>query len=122
MAIGPTSSITGAATSTAGSASSAISNASSGSATAQAASSLDDLSDQIAALQQKADQNRLEVRDSRKDTNDVQIEKNMTARDIGPLRDHKPRLNLFSALSAKDGVDVFKFKVASTAATKLGVL
>jgi hypothetical protein len=92
------------------------------SSTSAAASSLDDLAKQIAALQQKANQSRLTVTDFRKDTNDVQIDNKMTARDIGTLKDHKSRLNLFSALSTKDAADVFRFKVSTTAPTKLGAL
>ena len=109
MAVSATSSITGASTSSAANTSSSISGANS--STTAAASSLDELNDQINALQQKADQNKLTVTDFRKDTNDVQIDNKMTARDIGTLKDHKTRLNLFSALSTNDAADVFKFSV-----------
>ncbi|MDY0870548.1 hypothetical protein [Dongia rigui] len=57
-----------------------------------------------------------------KNTNDVQIDNNMTARDIGILRKNDSRLNLFSSLTEGDKVDVFKFRVTTTANTKLGTL
>ena len=117
--ISSTSAITGAATSSAATTSTSISNSNSGKS---ASTSLEDLSSQIAALQQKADQSRLTVTNFRKDTNDVQIDNKMTARDIGTLKDHKSRLNLFSALQKNDAADVFKFKVDKTAVTKIGVL
>lgn len=57
-----------------------------------------------------------------KETNDVAIDSNMTARDIGILRKNDSRLNLFSALTKGDQVDVFKFRVTNTGNTKLGTL
>lgn len=57
-----------------------------------------------------------------KETHDVTIDNNMTARDIGILRKNDSRLNLFSALTKGDQVDVFKFRVTNTAFTKLGTL
>lgn len=62
------------------------------------------------------------VQEFQKETNDVKIDNNMTARDIGILRKNNSRLNLFSALSAGDAADVFKFKVSNTGFTKLGLL
>jgi acetolactate synthase small subunit len=62
------------------------------------------------------------VKEFQKETNDVKIDNNMTARDIGILRKNDSRLNLFSSLSAGDAVDVFKFKVSNTSFTKLGLL
>jgi len=46
----------------------------------------------------------------------------MTARDIGILRKNDSRLNLFSALTKGDQVDVFKFRVTNTGNAKLGTL
>lgn len=62
------------------------------------------------------------VKEFQKETNDIKIDNNMTARDIGILRKNDSRLNLFSALSAGDSADVFKFKVSNTGFTKLGLL
>lgn len=62
------------------------------------------------------------VQEFQKETNDVKIDNNMTARDIGILRKNNSRLNLFSSLSAGDAADVFKFKVSNTGFTKLGLL
>ncbi|MBI2254255.1 MAG: hypothetical protein HYU58_06535 [Proteobacteria bacterium] len=62
------------------------------------------------------------VTEFQKETNDVKVDNNMTARDIGILRKNDSRLNLFSALSAGDSADVFKFKVSNTGFTKLGLL
>jgi hypothetical protein len=121
MSTAISSAITGSLTSSAANTSSAISS-SANTAVNNATNSFDELNKQIAALQEKADQKKLTVEDFRKDTNDVLIDNKMTARDIGTLKDHKTRLNLFSALSTNDGADVFRFKVDKTATTKIGVL
>jgi hypothetical protein len=62
------------------------------------------------------------VKEFQKETNDVKVDNNMTARDMGILRKNDSRLNLFSALTEGDGADVFKFKVSNTGFTKLGLL
>lgn len=63
-----------------------------------------------------------QVKEFEKTTYDVRIDNNMTARDIGVLRKNNSRLNLFSALSQSDAADVFKFRINTAAATKLGTL
>lgn len=63
-----------------------------------------------------------QVKEFEKNTNDVRIDNNMTARDIGVLRKNNSRLNLFSALTKGDAVDVFRFRINTTSATKLGTL
>nr|WP_298683913.1 hypothetical protein [uncultured Dongia sp.] len=84
---------------------------------------LSDISDQITAeVDQIKLQQTLTVAEFEKETNDVKIDNNMTARDIGVLRKNDSRLNLFSALSAGDSVDVFRFKVATTGNVKMGSL
>ncbi|MBL8709674.1 MAG: hypothetical protein JNL25_10800 [Rhodospirillaceae bacterium] len=62
------------------------------------------------------------VQEFEKTTNDVTIDNNMTARDLGILRENDTRLNLFSSLAAGDKVDVFKLRVATTALTTIGSL
>jgi hypothetical protein len=90
---------------------------------ANAADDLEAINDQVKVLidQQELD-NSGRVRNFEKDTNDVTIDNNMTARDIGILRKNDSRLNLFSSLTAGDTVDVFKFRVTNTANTKIGTL
>lgn len=84
---------------------------------------LADLNEQITAeVDQIKLQQTLTVAEFEKETNDVKIDNNMTARDIGVLRKNDSRLNLFSALSTGDAVDVFRFKVATTGNVKLGSL
>lgn len=91
--------------------------------TAAAGVDLADITEEVTAL---VDQIKLQqstsVKEFEKQTNDVTIDNNMTARDIGILRKNDSRLNLFSALSKGDSVDVFRFKVSTTANTKLGTL
>lgn len=92
-------------------------------ADSSAASDLEAINQQVANLVEQAKLNNSgSVQEFQKQTNDVKIDNNMTARDIGILRRNDSRLNLFSQLSANDTVDVFKFKVTSTAFTKLGIL
>lgn len=96
---------------------------SSSSSVSSASQALDDLNNQLADLQKtRAAQRNLTVAEFRKDTNDVQVDNTLTARDIGTLKDQKTRLNLFSALQTGDAVDVFRFKVDQTAKTKIGLL
>lgn len=88
-----------------------------------AADDLRRINEQVAQL---AEQTRLnnagKVQSYEKETRDVQIDNNMTARDIGFLRKNNSRLNLFSALSKGDQVDVFKFRVMNAGEVKLGSL
>ncbi len=63
-----------------------------------------------------------DVAEFQKNTSDVSIDNNMTARDIGILRENDTRLSLFSSLSAGDKVDVFKLRVATTGLTTIGSL
>jgi len=97
--------------------------AASNEAMTESATDLADLNDQITAeVDQIKLQQTLTVAEFEKETNDVKIDNNMTARDIGVLRKNDSRLNLFSALSTGDAVDVFRFKVATTGNVKLGSL
>lgn len=88
-----------------------------------AADDLEAINDQVKLLiDQKEIDDSGRGRSFEKDTNDVKIDNNMTARDIGILRKNDSRLNLFSALTVGDTVDVFKFRVTNTANTKIGTL
>ena len=69
---------------------------------------------------QKASGNN--VQEFQKDTRDVKIESNATARNIGVLQKNKTRLNLFSSLSSGDQVDGFQFRVTSKTATTFSIL
>lgn len=88
-----------------------------------AADDLRRINDQVALL---AEQTRInnsgKVVSYEKETHDVQVDNNMTARDIGFLRKNNSRLNLFSALTKGDKVDVFKFRVTNAGEVKLGTL
>ena len=91
--------------------------------TDSAADALAKLNQQVADLRaQKQKQSTLQVQSFRKDTYDVAVDTKLTARDIGTLKVAKTRLNLFSALSTGDSVDVFRFKVDRTSKTRIGVL
>ncbi|HVZ01976.1 MAG TPA: hypothetical protein VHA35_20895 [Dongiaceae bacterium] len=93
------------------------------SSTSDAGSAIDQLaniSQQLAQIQQQADAS--EVQEFEKDTRDVQYDNNATARDAGRLTQDKTRLNVISSLSQGDSVDVFKFSVTTSAATKIGTL
>jgi hypothetical protein len=64
-----------------------------------------------------------EVQEFQKDSRDVKVDTNATARDVGRLQENTSRLNLFSSLSSGgDSVDVYRFKVVTTAKTTIGVL
>jgi hypothetical protein len=80
---------------------------------------LQQISNQIAALGASAAGN---VQEFEKTTNDVLYDNNATARSIGQLRLNTTRLNVISAITAKDDVDTFSFTASSNGATKLGVL
>ena len=109
-------STTSSTTSAADQLTSALSSGSSGT------SSLDDLSQQVAALDQQAQQSNIKTQDFQKNTNDVQIDNRMTARNVGILQQNNSRLNVFSALDKNDAADFFTFTVSTTAQTKLGTL
>ena len=88
-----------------------------------AADDLEAINDQVKLLiDQKEIDDSGRVQTFEKDTNDVKLDNNMTARDIGILRKNDSRLNLFSSLTVGDTVDVFKFRVTNTADTKVGML
>lgn len=63
-----------------------------------------------------------EVQEFQKDTRDVKVDTNATARDIGRLQENTSRLNVFSSLSKGDSVDIYRFKVVTTAKTTFGIL
>jgi hypothetical protein len=98
----------------------------SGSSSSSTSNSFDDLSARIAAAQRAQDlanqQAGINVQDFQKNTNDVQIDNRMTARNIGNLRENNSRLNVFSSLAKNDAADFFTFNVTSTADTKFNVL
>ena len=98
------------------------------SAATTAATSAQDELDQISkeieriASQMKASGPIGDVQEFQKNTNDVAIDNNMTARDIGILRENDTRISLFSSLGEGDKVDVFKLRVATTGLTTIGSL
>lgn len=87
-----------------------------------ASNSLDALSQQVAAMDQAAQQAKINVKDFQKNSNDVQIDNRMTARNVGILRQNYSRLNVFSSLDKNDDADFFTFNVATSGPTKFGVL
>ncbi|WP_374652623.1 hypothetical protein [Dongia sp.] len=88
-----------------------------------AAEDLEAINDQVAQMIEQTKLNNAgKVTSYEKETYDVSIDNNMTARDIGILRKNDSRLNLFSSLTKGDTVDVFKFRVTTTGYTKLGTL
>lgn len=88
-----------------------------------ASSTLDDISAQVALLQQKADQAKItNVQDFQKTVYKPQIQNRMTARDVGTLRQNDSRLNVFSSLAQGNAADFFSFKVATTGQTHFSVL
>lgn len=91
--------------------------------TDSAADELRRINDQVKLL---ADQTLLnnsgKVVSYEKESHDVTVDNNMTARDIGFLRKNNSRLNLFSALEKGDKVDVFKFRVTNAGEAKMGTL
>lgn len=105
-------------------ATSAATTATQNTAADSAVDELDEISKEIdrIASQMKASGPIGDVQEFQKNTNDVKIDSNMTARDIGILRENDTRLSLFSSLSAGDKVDVFKMHVATTALTTIGSL
>jgi hypothetical protein len=80
---------------------------------------LQEISDQIAALSASAPTN---VQEFEKTTQDVLYDNNATARQIGQLSLNTNRLNVISALNAKDKVDTFSVNVATSGSTKFSIL
>ncbi len=105
---------------------STTSGSSSSSSSSSTNTAFDDLSAKIAAAQKARDlanqQAGINVQDFQKNTNDVQIDNRMTARNIGNLRENNSRLNVFSSLANNDAADFYTFTVTSTADTKFSVL
>lgn len=85
-----------------------------------ASKALQQISDQIAALGSQTTSDAAQEFD--KTTNDVLYDNNATARTIGQLRLNTTRLNVISALTAKDTVDTFTFTASTAGQTKLGIL
>ena len=79
---------------------------------------LQQISDAIASIGAQAKGN---VQEFAKTTQDVLYDNNATGRPIGQLRLNTTRLNVISAISAKDKVDVFTFN-ATGGTTKLNLL
>lgn len=96
----------------------------SSSTSSSASSELARIEREVKRIQQQLDvkNSGTEVQEFQKDSRDVKIDNNATARDIGRLQENTNRLNLFSALSEGDSVDVYRFKVVTTAKTTIGVL
>jgi len=80
---------------------------------------LQQISDQIAALGNQAPSN---VQEFEKTAQDVLYDNTATARNIGRLSLNTNRLNVISALNAKDKVDTFAVNVATTGNTKFSIL
>ena len=85
---------------------------------------LRNLQRQASALAQRSDQNKnvKNVQTFQKSTRDIVYDNTVNARAIGSLTENKSRLNLFSALSKNDKVDVYRFSVTKEAATRIGLL
>ncbi len=95
------------------------------STTTNASSELSRIEREVKRIQQQLDlkNSGVEVQEFQKDSRDVKMDNNATARDIGRLQENTSRLNLFSSLSTNgDTVDVYRFKVITTAKTTIGVL
>ena len=94
-------------------------NGNSATATADATSeALQQISDSISALGAQPGRN---VQEFQKTTQDVLYDNNATGRSIGQLRLNTTRLNVISALNAKDKVDIYTFS-ATGGETKLNLL
>jgi len=92
--------------------------------TNSASSELARIEREVKRIQQQLDlkNSGREVQEFQKDTRDVKFDSNGTARDIGRLQENTSRLNVFSSLSVGDSVDVYRFKVVTTAKTTFGIL
>ena len=97
---------------------------SSSTSAANASSELQRIEREVKRIQQQLAQKNSgkEVQEFQKDTRDVKFDSNATARDIGQLKQNETRLNLFSSLSNGDSVDIYRFKVTSTAETTFSIL
>jgi hypothetical protein len=80
---------------------------------------LQQISDAINAISAQASD---DVQEFEKTTQDVLYDNNATGRNIGQLRLNTTRLNVISALTAKDTADVFTFNASSSGQTKLNLL
>jgi len=80
---------------------------------------LQEISDQIAALANSAPSDAQEFE---KTSQDVLYDNNATARQIGQLSLNSNRLNVISALNARDKVDTFAMNVSTTGKTKFSIL
>jgi hypothetical protein len=85
----------------------------------QTSQALQEISDQIAALSASASGN---VQEFEKTSQDVLYDNNATARQIGQLSLNTNRLNVISALNAKDKVDTFQFNASTSGNTKFSIL
>jgi hypothetical protein len=79
------------------------------------------ISDQIAALGAGVSASS-DVQEFEKTTQDVLYDNNATGRQIGQLSLNQNRLNVISALNAKDTVDTFTFNASTTGNTKFSIL
>ena len=97
---------------------------SSTSTTTNASSELQRIEREVKRIQAQIDlkNSGAQVQEFQKDSRDVKVDTNATARDIGRLQENTSRLNLFSSLNKGDAVDVYRFKVITTAKTTIGVL
>jgi hypothetical protein len=85
----------------------------------QTSAALQAISDQISALSASASG---DVQEFEKTSQDVLYDNNATARQIGQLSLNSTRLNVISALSAKDKVDTFAFNAQTSGNTKFSIL
>ncbi|MGH6891098.1 MAG: hypothetical protein ACREEP_02450, partial [Dongiaceae bacterium] len=101
-----------------------VSTAGSSSTSSNASSELQRIEREVKRIQQQLAQKNSgkNVEEFQKDSRDVKIDNNATARDIGQLKQNTTRLNLFSSLSKGDAVDVYRFKVSTKAATTFSIL
>jgi hypothetical protein len=79
------------------------------------------ISDQVAALSAGASASS-DVQEFEKTTQDVLYDNNATGRQIGQLSLNQNRLNVISALNAKDQVDTFTFNASTSGNTKFSIL
>jgi hypothetical protein len=88
----------------------------------QTSQALQELSDQVAAALSASASASSNVVEFEKSSQDVLYDNNATARQIGQLSINSSRLNVISALGAKDKIDTFQMNVASTGNTKFSIL
>jgi hypothetical protein len=85
----------------------------------QTSAALQAISDQISALTASASG---DVQEFEKTSQDVLYDNNATARQIGQLSLNQNRLNVISALNAKDKVDTFSFNASTSGNTNFSIL